>query len=226
VPAAVRLEKVHAALAFALRRHEGHRRRDGVTPYAVHPLRILVTLALRVGVRDEASLCAALLHDTLEDTRTDYDELRARFGRRIADLVAVLSKDVRLPEPVRERAYLRQLVAAPLEARVVKLADLFDNLADSGAASLAERRRAARRKRALVEALVPTMPARHAAFGREVDALLRRCLGLGVRGRRPAPRARRAAPAGARSAPRSPSSGPRGRGRAASRRRRRGASRG
>ena len=66
-----------------------------------------------MGIRDEATLCAALLHDTIEDTRTDYDDLESRFGKEVADLVAAMTKDMRLPEGEREEAFRLQVERAP-----------------------------------------------------------------------------------------------------------------
>jgi len=85
------------------------------------------------AVADVETLAAGILHDTIEDTATDYDEIRERFGRKIADLVAVLTKDKRLPEAERERDYFAQLARAPLPARLCKIADSLYNLRDSDA---------------------------------------------------------------------------------------------
>jgi len=59
------------------------------------------------------------------------------FGRRVADLVSVLTKDMRLPEDEREREYDRRLAAGPWEARLIKLADVYDNISDSVTAAVA-----------------------------------------------------------------------------------------
>ncbi len=104
--------------AFASKRHDGQMRRDGVTPYVEHPRAVMRILLDEFGVNDPEILAAALLHDTIEDTRTDYDELSERFGRRVASIVAVLSKDNRLPERRREREYFKQLSEAPLGAKL------------------------------------------------------------------------------------------------------------
>ncbi len=79
---------------------------------------------------DPVVLCAALLHDTIEDTGADYDDVASRFGTPVADAVAAMTKDMRLPEVERERAYDAQLAAADWRARLIKLADCFDNLSD------------------------------------------------------------------------------------------------
>ena len=86
------------------------------------------------GVADVGVLAAGLLHDTIEDTATDYDEVSERFGKRVADIVAVLTKDKRLPEAKREKAYFAQLARAPHAARLCKLADSLHNVRDSDSA--------------------------------------------------------------------------------------------
>jgi guanosine-3',5'-bis(diphosphate) 3'-pyrophosphohydrolase len=122
------------ALAFADRKHRHQFRRDGVTPYVEHPKAVMAIVRTEFGVEDPQTLAAALLHDTIEDTATDYDEIKGRFGKRVADLVAVLTKDKRLPEKKRERAYFQGLARAPLAAKLCKVADTLHNLRDSDAA--------------------------------------------------------------------------------------------
>jgi guanosine-3',5'-bis(diphosphate) 3'-pyrophosphohydrolase len=106
-------------------------RKDGRTPYVAHPFRVALTVRQVFGVDDEIALAAALLHDVIEDTTADYDDLRQQFGKEVADAVAALTKDMRLPEEVREPAYDRQLSAASWQARLVKLADVYDNFCES-----------------------------------------------------------------------------------------------
>ena len=120
----------HAA-SFAARAHSNQVRNDKRIPYFSHPARVAMTVAVRFGCSDETTLAAAFLHDVIEDTTTDYDDLLEHFGREVADIVACLSKDPRVVEPERERLYDEQLAAGPWQARLVKLADVYDNLADA-----------------------------------------------------------------------------------------------
>ena len=122
-----------AADEFAAWKHRHQFRRDGVTPYINHPRGVLAILRDEFGVSDVDTLAAGLLHDTIEDTATDYDEIQERFGRKVADLVAVLTKDKRLPEAKREKDYFAQLARAPLAARLCKIADSLYNVRDSDA---------------------------------------------------------------------------------------------
>jgi guanosine-3',5'-bis(diphosphate) 3'-pyrophosphohydrolase len=150
--------KLLEAISFSARKHEGQKRKDGITPYAAHPFRVAMLLATALGVDDEEVLAAAVLHDAIEDTTADFDEVLELFGERVAGFVAVLSKDKRLPEDERERAYLERLAGAPVEAKLVKLGDTLDNLFDSAALTPAARSRAVRRARELVERLAPGFP--------------------------------------------------------------------
>jgi guanosine-3',5'-bis(diphosphate) 3'-pyrophosphohydrolase len=119
------------AAAIAARAHRGQYRKDGITPYFSHTVRVAMTIACVFGFEDEHILAAALLHDTIEDCGADYDEVFEHFGKDVADYVAAMSKDMRMIEPAREKAYDAQLAAGPWQARLIKLADVYDNLHDS-----------------------------------------------------------------------------------------------
>jgi guanosine-3',5'-bis(diphosphate) 3'-pyrophosphohydrolase len=137
------------AIAVATRKHDKQLRKDGKTPYASHPMRVAFTIRHVFDNTDETALVAALLHDTIEDTTTDYDELVDEFGPDVAQVVAAVSKDGRLPHDQREAAYDRQLCAATWQARLVKLADVYDNFCDSR--SDAERAKAADKARRAIQ---------------------------------------------------------------------------
>lgn len=139
----------HAAAAYSAAAHEHQYRRDGVTPYAAHPARVAMIIAAHFGMVDEEVLAAAFLHDTIEDCGTDREDLVELCGETVATYVAAMTKDMRLPEPERERAYDAQLAAGPWQARLLKLADVWDNLTDAddadGRARLLDRARRALR---------------------------------------------------------------------------------
>ncbi len=118
------------AAAFAAQYHQGQLRKDGRTPYVSHVFRVAMTVRHVFNCDDETILAAALLHDTIEDTSADYDDLLEVFGTEVADLVAALSKDQRMREDLREAAYDKQLANAPWQARLIKLADMYDNVCD------------------------------------------------------------------------------------------------
>jgi guanosine-3',5'-bis(diphosphate) 3'-pyrophosphohydrolase len=141
------------AVAFACRAHRDQLRKDGQTPYASHVLRVAFIARQQFGVDDSRVLTAAVLHDTLEDTTTDYDDLSERFGDEIAGWVALLSKDARLPEERREEAYRASLASAPWQVKVCKLADVYDNLLDSAHLTAERRSHALKRIESYLQAL-------------------------------------------------------------------------
>ena len=118
------------AATFAARKHHGQMRADNQTPYFSHVARVTLILSHLFGVDDEAILTAALLHDTLEDTATDYDEIAEQFGTLVADYVVQLTKNVMLPKAKRETDYQARLCRAPEPVMIAKMADLYDNLSD------------------------------------------------------------------------------------------------
>lgn len=118
------------AISFAARAHRHQFRKDERTPYVAHPCRVMATVALVFGCTDEVALAAAALHDTIEDTTTDYDDLLEQFGPEVATLVAALTKNMARPEAAREAEYDAALARADWRARLIKLADVYDNLCD------------------------------------------------------------------------------------------------
>ncbi|HEX3148812.1 MAG TPA: HD domain-containing protein [Gemmataceae bacterium] len=146
-------------VSFAARAHRHQVRKDRETPYAAHPFRVCLIVRHMFGIDDAEFLAAALLHDTLEDTTTDFDDLAERFGTNVAGHVADLSKDTRLPDDKREAAYMATLAAAGPAVKIAKLADIFDNLIDSRHLSATARDRTADRSRHYLEALEKNLPA-------------------------------------------------------------------
>src|SRR5579862_7287199 len=119
-------ELLTRAFEYAARAHEGQRRRSG-QEFIHHPWGAAKILA---GLRmDEPTLAAALLHDTVEDTGTGIDDIRAEFGKEIADLVEGVTKLTRVQFQSREHAeaenYRKLVVAMAGDVRVIliKLAD-------------------------------------------------------------------------------------------------------
>src|SRR5262245_12163749 len=118
------------AVAFGAKAHRNHLRKDKETPYFSHPVRVCLVVRHVFGFDDPRMLAAALLHDTIEDTTTDYDDIVEQFGPEVARWVAAVSKDSRMPFDEREEAYCKALAAADWQAKVVKLGDLYDNIGD------------------------------------------------------------------------------------------------
>ena len=80
------MSKLEAAELFAKDKHSGIKEADGITPYWKH-LESVVSRLKGIGITDEDMLCAAWLHDTIEDTNTDFDDLYDKFGRNVAVMV-------------------------------------------------------------------------------------------------------------------------------------------
>lgn len=152
------MDIVRRAISFAAQRHYGQMRKDRITPYVAHPFRVLLLLRDQFDVRDPEVLAAGVLHDTIEDTTTDYDDLLREFGARVAGFVATLTKDKRLEDGERERRYFEDLRAAPVEVKLCKLADSLDNVLDAAALPPDGRDKAVRKARHLLEIVGPGFP--------------------------------------------------------------------
>ena len=147
------LPRLLRAIAFAARAHRRQLRKDGQTPYVSHVFRVCLTVRHVFGVDDDDVLAAAVLHDTIEDTNTDYDDIEKDFGREIADWVKALTKEKREREPQREKRYIKGLAAGPWQVKVCKLADVHDNLLDSEHFPAPQRAKTFRRAREYLSVL-------------------------------------------------------------------------
>ncbi len=125
------------AAHFAADHHRNQRRKglpntDGGkrTPYINHPVAVAELLSRIGGVTDVAILCAALLHDTIEDTEVTEEQLRSTFGDHIADIVLEVTDDKSLPKAERKRLQVAHAAKKSPQAKHVKLADKISNLND------------------------------------------------------------------------------------------------
>jgi guanosine-3',5'-bis(diphosphate) 3'-pyrophosphohydrolase len=134
-------------------------RKDGRTPYVAHVFRVCLIVRHVFGIDDPRALMAAALHDAIEDTATDFDDLEEAFGREVAGWAATLCKDTRRPDAEREQEYVARLKAAPWQVKVCKLADVFDNLIDAKHLGPEQRDRARRRARSYLDAIGSSLPA-------------------------------------------------------------------
>jgi guanosine-3',5'-bis(diphosphate) 3'-pyrophosphohydrolase len=100
------------------------------SPYVNHVIRVALLLARIGGVRDVELLQAAILHDTIEDTRTTPDELEQRFGARVRALVEEVTDDKRLPRADRKRLQIEHAPTLSAGARQIKVADKIANVQD------------------------------------------------------------------------------------------------
>lgn len=125
------IAKLIHATAFAADKHRMQRRKDvDASPYINHPIALAHVLSVEAGIEDENVLCAALLHDTIEDTDTSHDELEAQFGAKVAAIVAEVTDDKSLKKEERKRLQIEHAANLSSEAKLVKLADKICNLRD------------------------------------------------------------------------------------------------
>lgn len=120
---------VEKALEFAAKAHKGQVRKYTGEPYINHPIEVM-NIVQRTAECYPAMLCAALLHDSVEDTDVTHEDIVYEFGEWVAELVENLT-DVSKPEDgnrAQRKEIDRQHTAqAHYEAKTIKLADLISN---------------------------------------------------------------------------------------------------
>ena len=125
-------DKYQLAIKFAGKKHRKQRVPGTKLPYVVHLSNVAMEVLLASQHSQkfdlEFALQVALLHDTVEDTKTSRKELKKEFGPSIADAVAALTKNDKLPKDGRISDSLRRIRKMPKEVWAVKLADRITNL--------------------------------------------------------------------------------------------------
>jgi (p)ppGpp synthase/HD superfamily hydrolase len=122
------------AIAFATYKHMEKKQNVPGTdlPYVVHlsnvAMEIFIAALNTENFNLHLAVQAALLHDTIEDTLTTYDEIKEHFGLEIADAVLALTKSEKLPKERRMIDSLNRIKILPNEVWAVKLADRITNL--------------------------------------------------------------------------------------------------
>src|SRR5690348_2693591 len=88
------MKAITKAAKFMKEAHDsvGQKRKDGA-PYWTHPLAVYDVLTIELGVEDETAQIAALLHDVVEDTPIEIEQIASEFGQPVADMVKTLTKD-------------------------------------------------------------------------------------------------------------------------------------
>jgi GTP diphosphokinase / guanosine-3',5'-bis(diphosphate) 3'-diphosphatase len=119
------------AIAFAAEKHSGQRRKDvDASPYINHPIAVATVLATEGEVSDEVILLAAALHDTVEDTKTTFEELEEHFGLEVTGLVRELTDDKSLEKMERKRLQVEHAPQSSDRAKQLKIADKICNIRD------------------------------------------------------------------------------------------------
>ena len=116
---------------YALNKHGNQLRKSG-EPYIIHPTNVAYTIA-ELGL-DEKTICAALLHDVVEDTEVTYDNIKNEFGEEIAEMVDGVTKLKKIKyatvEEHQVENYRKMFLAMGKDIRVIiiKLADRLHNM--------------------------------------------------------------------------------------------------
>ena len=91
------MELVSEAIAFAVKAHDGMRRKKSEAPYILHPMEAAVIVGTMTD--DQNLIAAAALHDVVEDANIAIDEIEKRFGKRVRELVEAETEDKRADLP-------------------------------------------------------------------------------------------------------------------------------
>ncbi|MFN3682492.1 MAG: HD domain-containing protein [Fimbriimonadaceae bacterium] len=143
---------LHKALKWAEKLHRGQER-DGPSPlpYATHPVDVACKLRYLAGVEDATDLCAALLHDVVEECGVPPAKVAKRFGEEVGGLVRELTRTEPTPDEasgltpeqlweLRSRMLLDDIRRMSVRAQRIKLADRLSNLEAALATRSGEKR--------------------------------------------------------------------------------------
>lgn len=120
---------VTRAAEFAARAHVTQRRKGAAQePYINHLAEVALLLAEATDGEDAVLIAAAWLHDTLEDTDTEREQLEKLFGPEVAAVVAEVTDDKALPKVERKRLQVEKTPGKSTRARLLKIADKTSNL--------------------------------------------------------------------------------------------------
>jgi GTP diphosphokinase / guanosine-3',5'-bis(diphosphate) 3'-diphosphatase len=122
---------VFGALRFSAEKHKLQRRKGTAgIPYINHPIEVACLILDQLESPSEDLLVAALLHDTLEDTATNEEEIEILFGRNVLAIVEEVTDDMRLSSADRKKYQILKAGTLSFEARCIKIADKTCNIND------------------------------------------------------------------------------------------------
>lgn len=107
---------IEKAMKFSRKKHK-NQTRDSGEPYYLHPIKVFQVVGMFTD--DEDVLCAALLHDVIEDCKVKPEEIEKKWNKRVRDIVVELSKNYTDPKDINSK-----------EAIMIKLADRLHNISD------------------------------------------------------------------------------------------------
>ena len=127
------MTKIEKAFLYACRAHKGTKRKGFNQEYIFHPLEVLNLASIITD--DEDVLCAALLHDTVEDTLTSVEDINNEFGERVANLVKGESEDKKKDKSKKDTWIIRKQETIDrlakekdLDIKIICLCDKVSNL--------------------------------------------------------------------------------------------------
>jgi (p)ppGpp synthase/HD superfamily hydrolase len=141
--------KIREAQSFARQQHKGQTRKHG-PDYDFHPEDVAALLTFRYNEDNEDAVCAALLHDVLEEGDTSAEEISRRFGPAVAEMVVALTRDKDCPY----EEYSERLAKQPPVVVLIKGCDVISNLRDS---ILADNRTVRRAMRIAANEILPVI---------------------------------------------------------------------
>jgi (p)ppGpp synthase/HD superfamily hydrolase len=115
---------IKKAANFAKEKHNSQKRKTG-EPYFTHPEAVAKTVAK--WTNDVQIIAAAYLHDLIEDTNCDYEDILKRFGKRIARYIGLMSRDFRIPKKKSLLQFWQQIKTAPPAVKLIIAADMHHN---------------------------------------------------------------------------------------------------
>ncbi|HEX8636830.1 MAG TPA: HD domain-containing protein [Pyrinomonadaceae bacterium] len=125
------LNNLLQAASFAAKKHTGQTRKgDDAQPYINHPLEVANLLSNVGQVEDFDVLIAAILHDTIEDTKTSKEEIASLFGEMVCGYVLEVTDDKNLPKDVRKQLQVEHAPHLSTGAKLIKLGDKISNITD------------------------------------------------------------------------------------------------
>lgn len=118
------------SIEFAAIKHQMQRRKGYLKiPYINHPVKVANAL-IACGETDTDLLIAAILHDTLEDTDTSFEEIKLKFGNTVAQIVLEVTDDMSLPDTTRKELQVTKAPSLSNHAKLIKIADKICNMND------------------------------------------------------------------------------------------------
>lgn len=129
---------IQKAIEFGANKHRGQERRVSKLPYIIHPISVAFYVMeyaeMSTGPRHfDSIICASILHDTLEDTDTTYDELESEFDSLTAHLVDELTSDKEEIKRLgsKNRYLINKMMSMTKQALIIKLCDRLSNINDN-----------------------------------------------------------------------------------------------